>query len=139
MRPQPARATARAGALFVPGPAAIAAGFAAAALLLRAATALAVNVDADQAGRHVGETATVCGTVASAHFSARTPGAPTFLDLDKPYPDAGFTLVIFGRDRAKFGTPETALLGRRVCATGVISRHRGRPEMILQDPSQLGQ
>jgi hypothetical protein len=75
----------------------------------------------------------------SAHFSERADTQPTFLNLDRPYPDQVFTLVIFGHDRAKFGAPEKTLLRQRVCATGVIRLYRGRPEMVLDDPSQLGQ
>lgn len=109
------------------------------ALLLFSPSIVAATYSAEDAGRHAGERATVCGTVASAHFSQRSPAPPTFLDLDKPYPNQVFTLVIFGRDRAKFGTPETTLLHRDVCATGPISLYRGRPEMILENPAQLQQ
>lgn len=113
------------------------AGLAAALLLAAAAPAGAATLAAEQAASHVGETATVCGTVASARFSERSRTQPTFLNLDKPYPDQRFTIVIFGRDRGKFGTPESALLHRRVCATGVIKLYDGRPEMIVEDPVQL--
>jgi DNA/RNA endonuclease YhcR with UshA esterase domain len=89
------------------------------------------------AANRVGETATVCGTVASAKFAAGSRAQPTFLDLEKPYPNAPFTAVIFGSDRAKFGTPETSLRGRRVCVTGQIRDYRGQPEIILNDPSQI--
>jgi hypothetical protein len=109
------------------------------ALLLRAAAAGAATLAAEEAARHVGETATVCGTVASAHFARRAAEQPTFLDLDQPYPRQVFTVVIFGGDRAKFGAPETALLGRHLCATGVIRLYRGRPEMTVTAPAQLRQ
>jgi hypothetical protein len=39
-----------------------------------------------EASRHTGEAATVCGAVASATYAARSRGGPTFLNLDKPYP-----------------------------------------------------
>jgi len=39
---------------------------------------------------------TVCGTVASAHFAARSKGQPTFINLDKPYPNQIFTVLIWG-------------------------------------------
>jgi hypothetical protein len=107
------------------------------AALLQAQPVSAATLSADEAGRHIGENATVCGTVTSAHFSRGASNAPTFLDLDKPYPEAPFTLVIFGRDRAKFGAPEQTLLHQRICASGVVTRYRGRPEMILEDPAQL--
>jgi hypothetical protein len=38
----------------------------------------------------------------------------------RPYPDEPFTIVIFGNDWPKFGQPELALQGKRICATGKI-------------------
>jgi DNA/RNA endonuclease YhcR with UshA esterase domain len=99
--------------------------------------ASAAIVSAGDAARHVGETATVCGVVASAKFAANSRSQPTFLDLGSSYPNAVFTAVIFGDDRPKFGAPETSLPGRRICVTGQIQNYRGRPEIILSDPSQL--
>ena len=55
---------------------------------------------------HVGETTTVCGNVASTHYAASTKGQPTFLNLDKAYPNQLFAIVIWGSDRGKFGSPE---------------------------------
>ena len=52
---------------------------------------------------HVGEHATVCGIVTSAKFASGTRRQPTFLNLDRPYPDHIFTVVIWGSDRAAFG------------------------------------
>jgi hypothetical protein len=40
-----------------------------------------------EAKAHIGETATVCGSVASTRFAASTKGQPIFLNLDKPYPN----------------------------------------------------
>jgi DNA/RNA endonuclease YhcR with UshA esterase domain len=97
------------------------------------------SLTADEAAQHVGETATVCGAVVSANYASHSKGQPTFLNLDKAYPNQTFTAVIWGSDRSKFGTPESALLGKQVCATGVIQLYRGRPEMIIHDPSQLAQ
>jgi len=54
--------------------------------------------------------------------------------LGKAYPHQVFTIVIWGSDRAKFGTPETAPQGKQVCATGVIQLFRGLPEVIVRDP-----
>jgi hypothetical protein len=109
----------------------------AAALLLPTSLASATSLSAEEAAGHVGEAATVCGVVASAKFAANSRSQPTFLDLGKPYPNAVFTAVIFGDDRPKFGAPEKSLHGAHVCVTGVIRLYRGRPEMILNDRSQL--
>jgi DNA/RNA endonuclease YhcR with UshA esterase domain len=99
----------------------------------------AATLGPEDAAGHVGETATICGVVASAKFAASSRSQPTFLDLGRPYPNAPFTAVIFGDDRSKFGTPETSLRGKRLCVTGQIRDYRGKPEIILNDPSQLTQ
>jgi hypothetical protein len=81
----------------------------------------------------------VCGVVASAKFEAHARSQPALLDLGKSYPHAIFTAVIYGDNRPKFGAPETALRGKRVCVTGEISEYHGKPEIVLSDPSQLSQ
>ena len=100
----------------------------------------AFSIEPTAATANVGRAATVFGLVASADYMAGTRAYPTFLTLvnpDHPNPQAALTAVIYGHDRAKFGTPETALQGQRVCVTGHIRFFRGRPEMILSAPSQL--
>jgi DNA/RNA endonuclease YhcR with UshA esterase domain len=92
---------------------------------------------AQDAAGHIGEVATVCGTVASANFANRSKGQPTYLNLDRPYPNQVFTILIWGSDRPKFGTPETTLMGKRVCAAGAIKEYRGKPEIVATDPRQL--
>jgi len=57
------------------------------------------HLAAAEAKNHVGETATVCGRVASAHFAEKTKGLPTFMNLDMPYPKQIFTIVIWGAER----------------------------------------
>jgi hypothetical protein len=99
--------------------------------------AQAAELSAEDAPTHVGESTTICGTVVSAKYAERTRGQPTFLNLDKPYPQQIFTAVIWGTNRQSFGTPETALLGRHVCVSGLIQLYRQRPEIILRSPSQL--
>lgn len=90
-----------------------------------------------EAKSHIGETATVCGEVVSTRYAASTKGHPTFLNLDKPYPKQEFTIVIWGEDRGKFGTPEDAYRDKRVCVTGKLVEYRGKPEVIANDPKQL--
>jgi hypothetical protein len=92
---------------------------------------------ADQAKNHVGERATVCGVVASAHLAASSKGQPTFLNLDKPYPSQIFTILIWGSDRAKFGNPERDYARKNICVSGAIEEYRGTPEIIARSPSQI--
>lgn len=95
------------------------------------------KITALEAKDHINEPATVCGNVASARFSASTKGQPTFLNLEKPYPNQVFTVVIWGSNRTKFGTPETAYKGKRICVTGKVESFRGVPEIVAADPQQI--
>ncbi|SRR6266567_6580728 len=95
------------------------------------------SISSAEAKDHVGEIATVCGDVVSTHYAARSRGNPTFINLDKPYPNQIFTIVIWGSDRPKFGDPEETYRGKQICATGEISVYRGVAEMIAHEPSQI--
>lgn len=99
-------------------------------------TASAAVLSPNDAATHVGEDATVCGVVASAHYAPGSRGQPTFLNLGHAYPNEDITAVIWGEDRTKFGAPET-LQGQRICVNGPITPYRGKPEMILHDAAQL--
>jgi len=90
-----------------------------------------------EAKNHIGEQATVCGKVASERYAAATRGKPTFLDLDKAYPGQLFTVLIWGENRAKFGTPEETYRNKNICVTGRIRSYRGEPEIIASVPAQL--
>ena len=73
--------------------------------------------------------------VALTNFDADTQFWPTVLDFGKPFRDQVFAAVIYGADRAKFGTIK--LRGNRVCVSGLIRDDRGKLEIILNDPSHL--
>jgi hypothetical protein len=84
-----------------------------------------------------GEPATVCGVVASARYADKSRGAPTFLNLGKPYPQQVFTAVIWGRWRSRFSYPPETLQGRSVCITGTIAVHKGIAEIEVSNPVQI--
>lgn len=95
------------------------------------------TITAAEAKNHVGETATVCGKVVSAHYAAQTRSQPTLLNLDEPYPRQIFTIVIWGSDRAKFGRPEVTYQDKSICVTGKVKDYRGVPEVVASEPSQI--
>jgi hypothetical protein len=94
-------------------------------------------VSPGEAIRYLGETAKVCGQVASATYAARANGQPTFLNLDKPYPDQEFTALIWGSRRHLFPFAPESLRGETVCVRGVISTYQGKAQIVVSDPSQL--
>ena len=117
----------RTGALVIPS-----------VIVLWAALGLAqTSISAAQAKDHVGEKATVCGDVASTRYAASSRGNPTFINLDKPYPNQIFTVLIWGNNRPKFGDPEEAYRSKHICLTVKISDYKGAPEIIAYEPSQI--
>ena len=95
------------------------------------------KLSAAEAKDHIGETATVCGTVASTRCAASSKGQPTFLNLDEPYPRQVFTILIWGSNRNKFGTPDVDYRNKQVCVTGKITDYRGTPEIVADAPGQI--
>lgn len=85
----------------------------------------------------VGQVATVCGVVASAKYASQANGQPTFLNLDKPYPDHVFTAVIWGRDRQAFSYNPESLAARRICVTGAVRLYRSKPEIVVSQSNQI--
>jgi hypothetical protein len=90
-----------------------------------------------QAKEHMGQSATVCGDVVSTRYASKSRGNPTFINLDKPYPNQIFTVLIWGSDRPKFGNPEEKYGSKHICVTGRITEYRGVPEVAAYDPSQV--
>jgi DNA/RNA endonuclease YhcR with UshA esterase domain len=98
------------------------------------------SISAAEAAAHLGQVKSVCGQVVSTKFAESSNRTPTFLNLDRPYPNQLFTAVIWGDDRPKFkDAPEDAFRGKRICVTGAIQLYKGRPEIIVSDPAQIAQ
>jgi len=85
------------------------------------------------AGSVVGQTLTVEGTVAGVTV-LRT--GTTFLNFGAPYPNQTFTAVIFRSAASGFPNPQQ-WEGKRVRVTGKVQLYRGKPEVILNETSQL--
>ena len=95
-------------------------------------------IAAAEASTHINEVATVCGWVASARYVYWTRGQPTFLNLDQPYPDQIFTVVIYSLDRPKFGmAPEKRFLDKPICVTGLVEEEEGLPQIVVTEPAQI--
>ena len=96
------------------------------------------QIAAAQAKYFVGDEITVCGKVVSTKFSENGKSNPTYINLDKKFPDQVFTLVIFGKDRMNFTyEPEKFLYNKNVCITGEIGEWKGTPQMVINHESAL--
>lgn len=99
--------------------------------------AVSADLNTAEAAKHVGESGTVCGTVVDVHTASRSNGSPTFINLDKSYPNQVFTILIWGSDMSKFSPARSAWNGKTACATGKIELYRGKPEIVAHDAGQV--
>jgi hypothetical protein len=81
-----------------------------------------------EASQHIGETRTVCGPVADKHTAPTANGNPTFIELERPYPNQIFTVLVWGSDKQEVGDLPA---NGNVCVTGKISTYAGLPEIVL--------
>jgi hypothetical protein len=59
-----------------------------------------------------------------------------FLNLDKPYPNSPFTIVIFPQQRELFGDLNV-FRGKSIEIKGRIRSYRDKPEIVLDNTNQL--
>jgi len=105
-------------------------------LILVLAATIAYSQDAipwQDAGSYIGQYKTVEGKIVATHNS----GKACFLNFHPNY-KIYFTAVIFASDFSKFPVnPETYYLNKKVRVKGTIKLYKGKPEIILKDPSQI--
>ncbi len=91
-----------------------------------------------QAKENIGKDACVCGKVVSTKFSENGKTNPTYINLDKKFPDQVFTLMIFGKDRENFSyKPEEFLQGKTICVKGKVGEFKGTPQIIANKEKQV--
>ena len=93
-------------------------------------------VEACEAGKYLGRELIMEGKVADAYYDLKSN--TVFLNFEKVYPNQCFTGVIFSSNLYKFvQNPEDYYLGKTVRIMGEVKEYQGRPEIILEDPSQI--
>ncbi|HSY43703.1 MAG TPA: hypothetical protein VK811_07310 [Candidatus Acidoferrum sp.] len=96
------------------------------------ANTLPTKIGAEEATNFYGREMIVTGTVAQVSVRSKI----VLLNMDKPYPDSPFTLVIFSSATNQFGNLKS-LKGASVEATGIITNYHDRAEMVLKKAGQL--
>jgi hypothetical protein len=89
---------------------------------------------ARDAAQHVGETATINDKVDGIHQLGK---GNISLNMGGTYPNPAFTAVIPARSAAQFPQPHQ-YEGRTVAVSGKITLRRGKPEIIITSPAQIG-
>ena len=91
-----------------------------------------------QAKYFFGQHATICGKVVAAKYKENGKTNPTYIDLDKKWPESVFSIIVFGKDRINFSyKPEEFLYNKRVCITGEVGEYKGVPQIIATDETMI--
>ena len=88
---------------------------------------------AAEAAKHVGETATITDKVDGVHQSGK---GNIFLNMGGKYPNQAFTAFIPAASAAQFSQAQQHE-GRIVAVSGKITLYKGKPEIIVNSPSQI--
>jgi hypothetical protein len=91
------------------------------------------TIDYTQASQHIGQYASVQGTLLDSHTSS---SGTVFLDFCQSYKTCPFSAVIFADDVSKFGDL-SRYNDESVTVSGTISSYQGNAEIVLSDPSQI--
>jgi len=89
-----------------------------------------------QAKYHIGNTATVCGTVVSTHRAGKSNAL--YLNFDRIYPNQDFYATVWDFNGPNFSyNPETYLIDRKVCVTGKVSLYDDIARISINNEKEI--
>jgi endonuclease YncB( thermonuclease family) len=94
-----------------------------------------ISIPVCQAKNFIGKEIITQGKIVSVF---RSKNNNIFLDLERPYPEACLTLVIFSNYLSSFSEfPEKDYLNKKVQVEGFLQEYEGRAEIILKTKDQV--
>lgn len=89
-----------------------------------------------QAKYHIGNKATVCGTVVSTRRTKKANAL--YLNFDRMYPNQDFYATVWDSNSPNFSyDPETYLVGMKVCVTGMISTFNDIARISINNEKEI--
>lgn len=95
------------------------------------------KINTIQAIDYIGKDACVCGKVVSVKTVDNGKSNPTYINLDKAYPNQLFTVVIYGKDKGNFSYNFDSLSNKTICVSGKIGQYKGTPQIIVNSEKQI--
>ncbi len=90
------------------------------------------RISAAEAEKYFDETVIVTGKVAQVSVREKL----VYVNLDKPFPDSPFTVVVFARATNQFGDLKK-LKGKDVEIKGKIAEYKDKAQIVLDSTNQL--
>lgn len=95
------------------------------------------TVSVNDAHKYVDQNITVCAKVVETHVS-KGESKVIYLNLDKPYPNNPFTIVIFEKSADNFSyNPLEFLKNKNICVTGKVTLYKNKPQIIANTQDQI--
>ncbi len=89
-----------------------------------------------QAKYHIGQTATICGTVVSTRKTAKAKAI--YLNFDRMHPHQDFYATIWEYNGPNFSyDPETYFTNKKVCVTGKVTIYDDIPRISINNESEV--
>lgn len=89
-----------------------------------------------QARYHVGQTATICGTVVSTRRTQKANAL--YLNLDRNHPNQEFYATVWDYNGPNFHyDPETYLMNKKVCITGKVTLYDEIPRISVNNENDI--
>lgn len=95
------------------------------------------KVTIHNANQYIGQQVTICDKVVDI-FRPSGENKPIYINFGAKYPDHIFTAVIFAKDLPSFPyNPIEIFKDKEVCITGKIAEYKGKPQIVLNLPTQV--
>ena len=89
-----------------------------------------------QAKYHIGQTATICGTVVSTRRTQKANAV--YLNMDRNHPNQEFYATIWDYNGPNFHyDPVTYLLNKKVCVTGKVTMYNDIPRISVNNENEI--
>ncbi|MCB9034416.1 MAG: DNA/RNA non-specific endonuclease [Chitinophagales bacterium] len=95
------------------------------------------KINTIQAIDYIGKDACVCGKAVSVKTVENGKSNPTYINLDKSYPNQLFTVVIYGKNKGNFSYDFNTLKDKTICVSGKVGQYKGTPQIIANSEKQI--
>lgn len=97
------------------------------------------TITAKEASQLIGEQVTLRAKVASVFYAKSSSGSPTFLNLDKNFPDNPIAVVIFEKELKKLKINTQFYKDKTIIVTGkvVVYKDENKPSIIIYSKDQI--
>lgn len=102
------------------------------------------TIKAEEASQLIGEQVTIRAKVASVFYAKSSSGSPTFLNLEKNFPDNPIAIVIFENELKKLKINAQLYKGKTIIVTGKVGLYKdeekpnkNKPSIVIYSKAQI--